>query len=201
MANLLHAFPEIPATKPCYDRVQKFLLEGQVEDKRNFSGDILGQDKGPDTDGPPKAISVTDLRLDIPTSSAGAEINFSVPKGSVCMISGPVGCGKSTLLKTILGEKMLKSGSIHVERPYIGYCGQQPWIQNCSIKANIVGVSELDESWYVRVINICDLEADLSQMSKGDETSVGSRGLSLSGGQKHRVVSICLVLFFVYLQC
>jgi ATP-binding cassette subfamily C (CFTR/MRP) protein 1 len=131
-----------------------------------------------------------DLRLDTPPPPSGQAIDFSVPKSSVCMISGPMGCGKSTLLRTILGEKMPKGATIHLQTPYVGYCGQIPWIQNCSIKQNIIGFHEPDESWYSNIIYVSDLEADFPQMLECDKTEVGSRGLSLSGGQKHRLVSV-----------
>jgi ATP-binding cassette, subfamily C (CFTR/MRP), member 1 len=47
----------------------------------------------------------------------------------------------------------------------------------------------LDAQLYDQVIRACDLEKDFAQLEGGDDTIVGSKGLTLSGGQKQRVVS------------
>jgi len=47
--------------------------------------------------------------------------------------------------------------------------------------------------FYNQVITACDLDKDLLQLSHGDETIVGSKGIALSGGQKQRIVS-CLAV-------
>jgi ABC-type bacteriocin/lantibiotic exporter with double-glycine peptidase domain len=109
-------------------------------------------------------------------------------KGSVTMISGPVGCGKSTLLKMVLGENRPKSGRISVSTPYIGYCSQTPWLQNNTLRKNIIGPNKLDSLWYDKVVRVCNLDPDIAQMPDKDDTMLGSRGVSVSGGQKHRIV-------------
>jgi hypothetical protein len=38
-------------------------------------------------------------------------------------------------------------------------------------------------------LDICNLNQDISQLSDGDETLLGSRGVTVCGGQKHRIVS------------
>jgi ATP-binding cassette subfamily C (CFTR/MRP) protein 1 len=106
------------------------------------------------------------------------------------MLSGPVGCGKSTLLKAILGEVHPKSGRISISTPHVGYCSQNPWLQNTTLRKNIIGTTAFEETWYRRVIDDCNLGLDIAQMPDGDETLLGSRGMSVSGGQKHRIVSI-----------
>lgn len=40
---------------------------------------------------------------------------------------------------------------------------------------------------YEEVIEVCALKRDLQQFSHGDETLVGERGVSLSGGQRARI--------------
>jgi ABC-type bacteriocin/lantibiotic exporter with double-glycine peptidase domain len=49
---------------------------------------------------------------------------------------------------------------------------------------------EGDTQWYQRVIDACCLNHDLELLPHGDETQIGSGGLTLSGGQRQRVVSI-----------
>ena len=68
--------------------------------------------------------------------------SFVVNPGELLMIIGPVGSGKSTLLCSLLGETALMSGSFQIRSGLkIGYVGQKPWIQACSFKQNVVGIT------------------------------------------------------------
>ncbi|KAK8046051.1 P-loop containing nucleoside triphosphate hydrolase protein [Apiospora saccharicola] len=109
------------------------------------------------------------------------------PDCHLTIIVGPVGCGKSTLLKGLLSETSKTSGVVSVCSSEIAYCDQTAWIINGSIRENIVGTSDFDESWYRSIIQATALEFDLQQLPNGDSTIVGSKGLKLSGGQKSRV--------------
>jgi ABC-type bacteriocin/lantibiotic exporter with double-glycine peptidase domain len=114
------------------------------------------------------------------------DIDFA--RGSFTDITGPIGCGKSTLLKGLLLETPYVRGTVQVSTGDVAYCGQTPWIHEGTIRANIVGESEFDASWYNKVISSCELDFDLSRMADGDASMVGSRGLSISGGQRQRIV-------------
>jgi ABC-type multidrug transport system fused ATPase/permease subunit len=52
---------------------------------------------------------------------------------------------------------------------------------------NILFGAEFDEQRYKKVIRQCGLERDLTLFDAGDQTEVGEKGLTLSGGQKARV--------------
>jgi ATP-binding cassette subfamily C (CFTR/MRP) protein 1 len=117
-------------------------------------------------------------------------INIEVPREKFTIIVGPVGCGKSTLLKALLGEVPLLAGSIHVSSLEIAFCDQTPWHMNGTIQESIIGVGKLEETWYSTVLNACVLIEDLQQLSRGDQTTIGSKGISLSGGQSQRIVSL-----------
>lgn len=71
----------------------------------------------------------------------------------------------------------------------MAYCAQQSWLENRTIRHNIVGASPWDRKWYSAIRVACCLDPDLEQLEKGDQTRVGSKGVNLSGGQKQRVVS------------
>lgn len=67
------------------------------------------------------------------------------------------------------------------------YVGQSAWIQNATIKDSILFGKELDEGKYLETIRVCSLTQDLAQMTFGDKTEIGERGINLSGGQKQRI--------------
>ena len=64
-------------------------------------------------------------------------LDLSVPTGSLVAVVGPVGSGKSSLLNGLLGELILKEGSVRVHGS-VAYCDQRAWILNATIKDNIL---------------------------------------------------------------
>ena len=119
-------------------------------------------------------------------------INIKVPRTKLTMIVGPVGSGKSTLLKGMLGELPLASGTVELSSLRVAFCDQTPWHMNGTIRESIVGASKFDERWYKSVIRGCALDEDLRQVANGDQTKIGSKGISLSGGQSQRIVQLYL---------
>lgn len=117
-------------------------------------------------------------------------------KGSLAIVAGPVGSGKTTILKAILGELPFQSGTVFISSKRISYCSQNPWLLNTSIKKNILGLfdEEIDEEWYRTVIHACCLDEDINQWPHGDQSVIGSKGLTLSGDQRQRVVSYSTLL-------
>ena len=74
-----------------------------------------------------------------------------------------------------------------VTRGSFSMCLQEPWIQNLSLRENVLFGGAYDSAWYARVLSACALDADLSALPAGDSTEIGERGVNLSGGQKARV--------------
>jgi ABC-type bacteriocin/lantibiotic exporter with double-glycine peptidase domain len=64
---------------------------------------------------------------------------------------------------------------------------QQAWIQNLTIRDNILFGLPLDMVKYVNTIRACQLEQDFEILPAGDMTEIGEKGINLSGGQKARV--------------
>ncbi|KAF6795321.1 ABC multidrug transporter [Colletotrichum sojae] len=103
------------------------------------------------------------------------------------LVLGPVGCGKSTLLRALLGELSGFEGTIRTAYSTAGYCDQGAWLPNDTVANIILGRAEFDESWYRRVVGACGLEQDFNEWPKGEGTVVGTGGISMSGGQRHRL--------------
>ena len=114
------------------------------------------------------------------------DINFVARKAELSCIVGRVGAGKSSFLEAILGNIWKIHGEV-VVHGRTAYVAQQAWVMNASVKENIVFGHRWDPQFYERTINACALTEDLKTLPDGDQTEVGERGISLSGGQKARV--------------
>lgn len=114
------------------------------------------------------------------------DIDFTAYKGELSCIVGRVGAGKSSLLQSILGDLWKVDGTVEV-RGTVAYASQQTWILNATVKENIIFGYRYDPDFYEKTVKACALLDDFAQLPDGDETVVGERGISLSGGQKARV--------------
>jgi ABC-type multidrug transport system fused ATPase/permease subunit len=114
------------------------------------------------------------------------DINFTARRGELSCIVGIVGMGKSSLLQTMLGDLYKIKGEV-VMRGASAYVAQSPWVMNASVRENIVFGHRWDPQFYDRTIKACALADDFAILPDGDQTEVGERGISLSGGQKARL--------------
>ncbi|CAG8907277.1 unnamed protein product [Penicillium egyptiacum] len=119
-------------------------------------------------------------------NSVLCNLNVNIYQG-ITIIVGPVGCGKSTLIESILHQHMVKNGSRTASFSRAAYCPQTPWIRNDTIRNNIIGFLEFDQTWYDITCTVCGLQEDLDALAEGDMHLAGSDGISLSGGQKQRI--------------
>ncbi len=113
-------------------------------------------------------------------------IDFAIPKGTLVGICGAVGSGKSSLLNALIGEMKRTCGSVRLAGK-VGYASQQAWIQNASVRDNILFGLPMDRDRYQHAIKVCSLEKDLEILPDRDLTQIGERGINLSGGQKQRI--------------
>ncbi|XP_059352167.1 multidrug resistance-associated protein 1-like isoform X3 [Daphnia carinata] len=114
------------------------------------------------------------------------DINIDIKPGKLVAVVGQVGAGKSSLISAILGEMEKLSGKVNTNGR-IAYIPQQAWIQNCSLRNNILFGKGFNETVYNKVVNSCALKPDISMLPGGDSTEIGEKGINLSGGQKQRV--------------
>ena len=113
-------------------------------------------------------------------------IDFVARKGELSCIVGRVGSGKTSFLEAVLGNVWKIRGEVTFYGA-TAYVPQQPWVMNASVRENIVFGRRWDPAFYEKTINACALVEDMKTLPDGDQTEVGERGISLSGGQKARL--------------
>ncbi|SCL83853.1 ABC transporter ATP-binding protein [Sporanaerobacter sp. PP17-6a] len=129
------------------------------------------------------------------------DINFTLKKGEVLVISGRTGSGKTTLLKSLIGLLPKGEGEIYwngerVENakeffipPISAYTSQVPNLFSDTVKNNILlGLSEKDVD-LDEAIKASVFEKDLEELDNGLDTVIGTKGAKLSGGQMQRVAA------------
>jgi len=90
------------------------------------------------------------------------------------------------LKKTLLSKALVFDPPVTIDGS-LAYVEQNAWIQNCSIRDNILFNRPMDRARYINTIISCQLESDLAILPAGDMTEIGEKGINLSGGQKARV--------------
>ncbi|KAG8870466.1 hypothetical protein FRB97_009732 [Tulasnella sp. 331] len=135
----------------------------------------------PSTPPTQEPFSIRDISISIPKTDGDGE-------GQVWAVVGPVGGGKSSLLQAMIGEMRQTRGDEKVVfGGKVAYCAQVAWIQNASVRENIIFGADWDEDRYWRAIRDAALLMDLEILPDGDLTEIGEKGINLSGGQKQRV--------------
>ncbi|XP_074647217.1 multidrug resistance-associated protein 1-like isoform X2 [Tubulanus polymorphus] len=158
-------------------RIAKFLMDEEV-DKTAVSHVPMQE----------SAIKITDgsFRWGFNEPNILTNLNLDVKRGSIIAVVGQVGSGKSSLVNAMLGELKVQSGSVNIDGS-IAYVPQQAWIQNKTVRNNILFGLPYKQDKYDGVIDACALTSDFKILPGGDETEVGDKGLNVSGGQKQRI--------------
>lgn len=173
-----------------------FVVQGYVSLKRIKSFLLLDETNENDVQrGPITSPTGVDLAISIKKANMGwnknevflYNLNFDIRRSKLIAVVGGVGSGKSSLLSALLGEMhKLNYGQIQVNGS-TAYVPQQAWIQNATIRENILFGHDYDNRFYTKIINACSLLTDFNIMPHGDSTEIGEKGINLSGGQKQRI--------------
>ncbi|CAG8506025.1 1335_t:CDS:10 [Funneliformis caledonium] len=210
--NLRHALDEGPSTivaiiqaRVSIERVEKFLIEPELKrmnSQPNSNDPKIGFKSASFQWFDGTASTTNDSSVNSNQNSVNKftlfDMNIEFPVGELSIICGPTGSGKTSLLMALLGELECISGQVFLPREVsskdmggapsgIAYVAQTAWLQNATIKDNILFGLPFDEDRYNKVLNTCALNKDLEIFEFGDKTEIGEKGITLSGGQKQRI--------------
>ncbi|OAA70037.1 Vacuolar metal resistance and drug detoxification protein [Akanthomyces lecanii RCEF 1005] len=191
--NLLVSLPFFADGYSCLIRVQNFLMLPEMRDQRQCQepGEVTVEKSEKTSAASQSSGCAVEMRnVSVVSEASGhilQDVTLRIPMRSLAMMHGSIGSGKSSFLKALLGELGIDSGTIEIASKRVAYASQSPWIQNTTIKDNVVGLCPFDELLYNEVVFACALDKDLDELSDGDQTMAGSNGCNLSGGQKQRL--------------
>ena len=147
-----------------------------------------------------KASGVSDNSSDDDSTLAEKEpfrlqgMDFTIGRDELVAVIGSVASGKSSLLAALAGDMRKTKGDVEMGASR-AFCPQYAWIQNASVRDNILFGKEMDRAWYKEVIEACALKPDFEMLPQGDATEIGERGITVSGGQKQRL-NIARAIYF-----
>ena len=147
-------------------------------------------------------VRVSGLSYRHPGSERGViDAEFTLRKGQVTVVTGRVGSGKSTLVRAFLGLIPNDAGEVHwngepvadlatfMAPPRVAYTAQAPRLFSDRLRDNILLGADVSEEELQAAIQLAILEPDIAQLDAGLETLVGTRGVTLSGGQLQRTAA------------
>lgn len=129
-----------------------------------------------------------------------SDVNFTIPFGKTVAVVGESGSGKTTLARLLFRLYDVDEGAIHLDgidirnysqvsyRKSIGVVPQDTVLFNNTLGFNIrYGDPACNSEDLDRVVRLAQLEKFIQSLPEGYETTVGERGLKVSGGEKQRI--------------
>ena len=128
------------------------------------------------------------------------DVSFKIAAGERIGIVGKTGSGKTAIVDLLLRIYNISDGMLYVDgvdvnkipirqlRGAIAYVPQDNLLFSDTIKNNIGFFTDdapIDE--VRRVAELADIDENIIEFSKGYETVLGERGVTVSGGQKQRI--------------
>ncbi|MBM3316379.1 MAG: ABC transporter ATP-binding protein [Candidatus Eisenbacteria bacterium] len=128
------------------------------------------------------------------------DISFEVAPGEIAAVVGRVGAGKSWLVHLVprlvdptegritLDGRDLRAYRLEALRGMIGFVPQEPALFSDTVRQNILfgrpGISDERLAW---ALEVAQLREEVEGFPQGLDTPIGTRGMSISGGQKQRL--------------
>lgn len=171
---------------------KKQVKKDKEAERRRHSGVDKAEAKAENAIHPEKTDGASDVTEAEPFKLH--DVDLKIGRRELIAVIGGVGSGKSSLLAALAGDMRRTSGSVTMGASR-AFCPQYAWIQNTSVRENIVFGKDYNRKWYDEVVDACALRPDLDMLPNGDMTEIGERGITVSGGQKQRL-NIARAIYF-----
>jgi len=126
-------------------------------------------------------------------------VDLEVRRGELVFVVGHLGQGKSSLLQALLGEMVspevvpdpsCEPAAAASALDWVGgvaYAAQQAFVTSSTLRENVLFGLPMEQGRYEAALSAAGLDLDLELLPRGDETEIGEKGVTLSGGQRARV--------------
>ena len=195
---------QIAYSQPCLDYLYENLTENMKED---VNGSVTGLDGVEKKELPElqlqDRIALNHISFTYPNTEKPifTDAHMEVKKGQSVGIMGPSGAGKSTIVDILLGLLHAQEGTItcdgrNIFENYpswlskIGYIPQSIYLIDESIRDNIafgIDADKIDEKRIWEVLEEAQLKEFVEELPEGLDTTIGDRGVRISGGQRQRL--------------
>lgn len=199
---------QIAYSQPCLDYLYENLTaEMKADVNGSVTGLTSGEQKQTVTERKPlelKDMIVLDhISFTYPNTEKPifTDAHMEVHKGQSVGIMGPSGAGKSTIVDILLGLLHAQEGTItcdgvNIFDDYaswlgkIGYIPQAIYLIDESIRDNIafgIDADKIDDKRIWEVLEEAQLKEFVEELPEGLDTTIGDRGVRISGGQRQRL--------------
>ena len=195
---------EIAYAQPCLDYLYENLTENM---KQDVNGSVTGLTGEAKEEMPELALTdkivLDHISFTYPNTEKPifTDAHMEVQKGQSVGIMGPSGAGKSTIVDILLGLLHVQEGTITCDgrdifENYpswllkIGYIPQSIYLIDESIRDNIafgIDADQIDDQRIWEVLEEAQLKSFVEELPDGLETTIGDRGVRISGGQRQRL--------------
>ena len=198
---------QIAYSQPCLDYLYENLTDAM---KKDVNGSVTGLGHS-GHDGKTKQpgmhlqdkIVLDHISFTYPNTEKPilTDAHMEVKKGQSVGIMGPSGAGKSTVVDILLGLLHAQQGTITCDGKnifddyaswlsQIGYIPQSIYLIDESIRDNIafgIDADKIDDKRIWEVLEEAQLKSFVEELPEGLDTTIGDRGVRISGGQRQRL--------------
>jgi ATP-binding cassette subfamily B protein len=126
-------------------------------------------------------------------------VSFKINNGEHVGIIGKTGAGKTTITDLILRTYNVPDGTLYIGghdvnktpiswvRDHVAYVPQDNFLFSDTIENNISFSGQKNKEDIVSASKLSDIHDNITAFSKGYDTVLGERGVTISGGQKQRI--------------